>query len=165
MNTLVIKPLYPDFNVCVQTLCKVAWPAGFDTSEDKSKAPQTYQDLIEEYAARKRITIWTGASDKTIFDDPQINHMFRAWHDHAHIFVMADFSAHGEYLASRYQMNMVSRRYGAGDTALKFNAIIDCEVNGQRAYFDKHGDFPHDQRAFTQHWVEYGKSSALERVF
>ena len=160
--TLHVQPLDIMFNACVQTICKRVWPQWFDVSQD---APDTLEKLQAEYAERGRITVWEGASDKTIFGDPQINHMFRAWHDWCHLMGRCDFSIEGEQAAACMQMEHVKTLFGDGDTGQHFCRIIEAEVIGQALYEQLHSSFPEDQMQFVKAYLKYGRATALTMKF
>lgn len=158
MSTLSFRPIDPSFNACVHTMCKAVWPQGFDVSD---KAPETFEDLKAEYAARGRITVWSGASDDTIFDDPGTNHMFRAWHDWCHLHGDFAFDADGELGAALMQCSQVRDQFGNGETAEHFCKLIMIEVVGQCQYEALHGEFPKDQMQFTKAYLNLGPAAAI----
>lgn len=154
MGTLSFKPLCLEFNCAVHTICDTIWPQGFDLSE--TKAPDSLKKLKAEYAERGRITVYSGASDNTIFDDPGTNHKFRAWHDWCHLHLDADFSFQGEVRAAVLQIQHVMFRYGMGDTTYEIMRYLWAEVVGQAAYWQKHRKYVKDQRAFVSAYVAAG---------
>lgn len=168
MGTLNLKPLNIMLNAATQTICKAVWPQGFDTTPEPlpfESERQAYEDLCREYACRKRITVWTGCCDKTIFDDPDINVMFRAWHDWCHIMGGHDFSLEGERQAALMQCEHIKRRYGDGDTGRDLCHLIMIEVLGQAQYAEAHGgNFPVDQMQFTKAYLALG-ATALTASF
>lgn len=87
-----LEPLYPALNKAVEHIVDVLMPDGFDTTDNEEHC-NTYRKL-EGYhkATGGRIIVWTGASNRTIFGAPEINHAFRAWHDWCHLVLEADFS-------------------------------------------------------------------------
>lgn len=91
------------------------------------RAPSTFADIMRQ---GDPLTVWSGASDGTIYADPAVNWAFRAWHDATHI-------------AGRYDFTL------AGETAT-CEAQIRAEIVGQAQYAAAHGHFPVDQAAFVQ---------------
>lgn len=85
-------------------------------------------------------------SQTSIFGEPRINWMFRAWHDAAHLAVDAGFDPEGEAKAARYQI--LQMRFRKVSSPL-FEALVDIEVNGQGNWFAQTGSFPTDQYDFT----------------
>lgn len=150
MSVLKRDPLNPMFNACVQSMCKRVWPQWFDVAE---KAPSSFKALRREYEKRGRITVYNGAPATCIFDDPDINVMFRAWHDFCHLMLDADFTVYGEYRAAQLQMQHVVTLYGNGPTALEFCALVDAEVNGQALYYHRRKEYITDQRAFVEAYL------------
>lgn len=95
--------------------------------------------------ARGVMTVWEGASDKTIWRDARVNHAFRAWHDQCHIRVNAGFTLAGERLACEEQIRELMAAY---PRAHSMAALIRAEVIGQAEHFARTGIFPEDQIAF-----------------
>lgn len=143
------KPLSMHFNVAVLHIASQLFPCGFDVAD---KAPATYADLCEHVAKTGRIAVWSGASDQTMFGDPEVNYAFRAWHDWCHYRGAHTFTREGEAAVAEMQKQHVRTLYGR-DAEL-FCALIDCEVMGQREYADAHdGQFPDDQMAFARAYL------------
>lgn len=150
------EPLSRAFNVAVLHICGKVLPLGFDVSEN---APQNYQELIEHYLATRRVLVWNGASDKTIFADCEVNYAFRAWHDSRHIIGRHDFTREGEFKTMASQCMDVCAIYD-GPQAEYFCAILDAEIMGQFEYAEKRGGFPVDQFGFVQAYLQ-DKQAAL----
>lgn len=106
----------------------------------RDNAPSTFEELMQ-YG----LIIWSGASDNTIYADPKVNHMFRAWHDSLHIKLNAPFTLQGEIYVATEQ----ARQVGSDILA----EIILAEVKGQAEYFDKHGEFPVNQISFIKQYL------------
>lgn len=104
---------------------------------------------IGEFAAfiarRGIMTVWDGASDKTIWRDARVNHAFRAWHDECHIRMNAGFTLAGERLACEEQCREL---LAAHPRAFALANVIRAEVIGQAEHFAATGEFPEDQIAF-----------------
>lgn len=163
MSTLNFKPLSIMFNAAVHTICKAVLPGGFDVGPD---APSTLEALMDEWERRGRFTVWDGACDNTIFDDPQTNQMFRAWHDWCHIQGRFDFTLQGEQAAAHMQCEHIAARYGTGETGQELMALVMMEVVGQKLYADAHGgEFPTDQKAFAKAYLTDGPDAAINATF
>lgn len=161
MSVIICRPLNPMFNCAVQTITKLVWPQWFDIADN---APSNFKALKLEYKVRGRITVYDGGCENTIFDDPDINVMFRAWHDWCHLKGGHDFSVLGELRAADMQMSHVVTLYGNGDTGSKFIRIIDAEVNGQAQYYARHKKYVRNQRAFVEAFISTSNTDAvLER--
>jgi hypothetical protein len=107
-------------------------------------APDTFETLKSNVVSI--LTVWSGASDKTIYGDAAVNHAFRAWHDSLHLKLNAPFTLEGEILVAKFQANALK------NDAL--GAIIMAEVQGQAEYFAKHGTFPENQVEFIQSYLK-----------
>jgi hypothetical protein len=151
MSTLNYKPINPAFNACVQTICKSVWPQSFDVSEN---APSNFEELKADFAKRGRIAVWSGGSEHTIFGEPDINYMFRAWHDWCHLHGNHDFTVEGERNAALMQCEHIRQRYGDGETAAEFCKLVMEEVCGQAEYQKARGHFPNDQVAFARAYLD-----------
>lgn len=145
-----LPAMYPRLNSAVEVVMAYLLPNGFDTT-DIPELCDTYDKLRAHYMSTGRIRVWTGASDRTIFGDPAVNHAFRAWHDLGHIMLQAPFTPEGEEEVCALQMRQLARIMHGGRSGdeIKFMChMLSAEVNGQIAYEKLTGQFPEDQRAF-----------------
>ncbi len=134
------------FNAAVLTICSRVLPGGYDVSDS---APETYDELIAHLDAGGRMIVYSGGSERTIYGDPEVNFAFRAWHDWCHWRGRYDFSHEGERAACAMQGDHLIARYGESSETRRWRRILQAEIIGQREYFDRHGTFPEDQRAFV----------------
>lgn len=119
-------------------------------------APQTYEEVIYQIETHGVIVVWSGASQHTIFGDPETNYAFRAWHDWCHWCGKSDFSPSGETAAAYMQREQLIALYGDTPRTRRWCKIIEAEIIGQIRYREQHGEFPIDQYAFV---VDYLKAS------
>jgi hypothetical protein len=138
------------FNVAVLTICKRLLPEGYDVAID---APETYEQLIARLDSGERMLVYSGGSERTIYGDPEVNYAFRAWHDWCHWRGRHDFSYAGERAACEMQGAHLVTVYGDCPRTRRWRRILRAEVIGQREYFDHHGVFPDDQRAFVEAYL------------
>ena len=134
------------FNAAVLTICNRVLPSGYDVS---AAAPETYEELIAHLDAGERMVVYSGGSERTIYGDPEVNFAFRAWHDWCHWRGRHDFSHMGERAACAMQADHVVTLYGDSPQTRRWRRILQAEIIGQREFFDRHGEFPEDQRAFV----------------
>ena len=134
------------FNAAVLTICNRLWPGGYDVS---LAAPETYEELVAHLDAGGRMVVYSGGSEQTIYGDLEVNFAFRAWHDWCHWRGRFDFSHEGERAACAMQGDHLIARYGESAQTRRWRRILQAEIIGQRDYFDRHGKFPEDQRAFV----------------
>ena len=149
-----MQPMYPQFNELVHHVVRKLMPQGYDTTDNMLEV-NTPEKLVRYYNATGRIMVWTGASDCTMFGDAETNHAFRAWHDYVHVMYGFPFTQEGEQLVAKVQQRQacsIGSDYTHQEREL-FCKLIDCEVNGQVAYFHQHNDFPEDQREFTRQYM------------
>lgn len=107
----------------------------------------TLQNHIKRYEETGKIYIWTGASDRTIFGEPTVNHYFRAWHDYIHITNNLGYDFVGESIVCEIQKSMLPI-----DWVLERN-LVHAEIIGQAQYFMLNGEFLNDQRKFTRRYL------------
>ena len=155
MTTL--KPLDVGFNVAVLQIVSRLFPCGFDVSDN---APDTFEKLQAHYQETGRILVWSGASEQTIFGDPEINYAFRAWHDWRHITESADFSPDGERTVCEKQKADI-REIFDGAQADRFCALLEAEIIGQLAHEKRYGRFPENQRGFVVAWLDRGEHALV----
>ena len=138
------------FNAAVLTICKALLPAGYDVA---AVAPETYEELIAHLDAGRRMLVYSGGAEQTIYGDPEVNYAFRAWHDWCHWRGRHDFSLEGERATCAMQRAHLVALYGESPQTHRWRRILQAEVIGQREHFDRHGVFPDDQRAFVESYL------------
>jgi len=162
---LTDQPLNSGLNAAILAMCLKHLPHGFHASPD---APNTYEELCADYAAKGRVTVWDGASDRTIYGagtaGARVNVAFRAWHDWRHLTMAADFTPQGEARTCYAQIGDLFDAYGVTDETLQWARIIQAEIIGQGRYLERNGDFPVDQMAFVKAFL-VDKDAALNAAF
>ncbi len=144
-----IAPVSRAFNIAVLHITSRVLPCGYDVSEI---APQDFDSLVSHYDKTGRVLVWSGASDRTIFADCEVNYAFRAWHDSKHITGNFPFSWEGESAAMQAQMDDIRALYD-GKIAEYFCDLLTAEIQGQKQYQDARGGFPLDQIGFAQSYL------------
>lgn len=146
------SPLNWQFNAATRALASLHAP-GWTASDD---APGDYETLAERVARDGRVTVWTGASENTIFDDVETNWAFRAWHDAAHLAHGLPFTVEGETATAYVQAAHLIGEYGDDDDVVEMVALLLCEVVGQAERFARYGEFPADQMAYARvYWPKF----------
>lgn len=140
-----------DLDCMVMWMAMQCWPQGWHVS--RHNAPETYDELCQQYELFGKISVREGNSDRTIFSEPRFNQAFRAWHDWTHLHYRYDFSAEGERKTCIAQMNLVCCVYRCTDKALEWCDLIYADVVGQAEYEARHGVFPEDQKGFVQAYL------------
>jgi hypothetical protein len=149
----VTSPLLdPSFNIAILEITRRVLPRGFDVSFD---APSSYEDLHRLLVTGARLRVWAGASDKTIYGDPEINHAFRAWHDWSHWIARQPFTPRGERAVSAAQCRHLLIDYGDNAHTRRWQLIIDAEVVGQNEYQARYQRFPADQAGFVTAYLDH----------
>lgn len=108
----------------------------------------TDSDMIGHYRSTRKLLIWTGGSDATIFGNAEVNWLFRGWHDYCHILsgvcnrehgVRGCFEPIAEYAVADFQC------IGLGD---KLANVVQIEVASQAKHFETTGKFVDNQLDF-----------------
>lgn len=115
-------------------------------------APETYPDLVSMWDDYWRgcIEVSSLHCDNTIYTTPEVNHLFRFWHDWLHLQYSADFSLSGELEIGAIHCKAVADFYGAGSMEHK---LMMADTIGQSTFEAVTGAFPKDQRAFAWRFV------------
>lgn len=149
-------PLDSRMNAAILSVAASLFPDGFDVSED---APGTYPALKEHLDAGKRLVVYDGGCEGTIYVDPTVNHAFRAWHDFSHWKGGHDFSVEGE--CAVFEMQRQHLLYAYGDQAERWIAILNAEVIGQRLFYERYKRFVDDQRGFIDAYLRDPEDTLL----
>lgn len=88
--------------------------------------------------------------ENTIFGDPEINVMFRAWHDEVHLKLNEGFDYMAEARVAFAQISELPEDWR------EEKLLILSEVIGQAAYHEKTGEFVDNQRDFTFNLLSEG---------
>ena len=150
------QPIDKEFNELVLTMAQCLMPHGFEVATD---APQTYEALRDYYNETGKIKVWNGASECTIFGYPVVNWAFRAWHDWVHVMNSLEFTVDDEHSVMRFQQLQIIELLGNTAQAQRFCMYLEAEIDGQAEYFQKHGHFPEDQRAFFNEYIAQRKAA------
>jgi hypothetical protein len=146
-----MEPLDPNLNAAVIAIAKQLFPAGFEVSED---APDTYEKLKAHLHAGKRLVVYGGGSEHTIYGDPAVNYAFRAWHDWTHWTGQHDLTFQGEKAACAAQHRFLIELFGNAAQIDRWAKLISAEIVGQATYFQWHKRFPVDQRGFVEAYLK-----------
>jgi hypothetical protein len=104
--------------------------------------------------AGKRLVVYAGGSQQTIYADPVVNHAFRAWHDWCHYTGRHDLSFEGEVGVCKLQRRHLLELYGNSPQIERWSAIVNAEIIGQATFFDYHKRVPVDQRGFVEAYLK-----------
>lgn len=143
-------PLDPELNQAIVALVEDLLPQGFDVSPD---APETFEELVANYAKTGRLVVSSLHSDRTIYGSPSVNYAFRAWHDWVHVACNCPLTLEGERDAALIQIDQIALYADNQAQAERWARIIFAEVDGQAQYFAQTGDFPTDQVAFVSAYL------------
>lgn len=118
-----------------------------DPVENYINMSEYFKGLKEQWEKNGQIEIWTGASENTIFGEPQINHFFRAWHDLIHIAYDQPFNFGGESTVATIQCSQLPTDW------IFERELITAEVLGQNQYYRIHKEYVVDQRQFAYDYL------------
>lgn len=93
-------PLDPGLNTAIVAIASLLFPNGFDVADI---APDTYDKLKAHLDAGRRMLVWSGASDYTVFGCCEVNWAYRAWHDWCHWQGAHLFTLEGEEATANMQ--------------------------------------------------------------
>ncbi len=161
MNVLLTnRPLDIELNCAILEIATRVPPGGFDVAEE---APSTWAELKTHLDSGKRLVVYSGGSEETIYVDPAVNYAFRAWHDHLHYINQFDFSLDGETAVCDEQCRVLATMSRDERQASRWCRIIQAEVIGQKLYHRLYDLFPADQRAFVLSYLENPDSALAAR--
>ncbi len=146
-----MKPIDPKLNEAILRIARTINPRGYGVSQNP---PSSYDALVAHLDAGKRMVVFDGGSDQTIYASPQVNHAFRAWHDHCHGVGHNDFSIEGEIATWKMQCLHLYLSCGRTLRTRYWAQLLHAEVVGQRLYFARHKNYIHNQRAFVETFLD-----------
>lgn len=139
-------PLDPALNSAIVAIASLLFPAGFDVDD---VAPDTYEKLRAHLDAGRRMLVWSGASEFTVFGCREVNWAYRAWHDWCHWQGAHDFTLEGEEATATMQAEQLAFLYGDTEQTCRWRRIIHADIVEQGRYAAQFGDFPVDQMAYV----------------
>ena len=142
----MLEPLSPELNVAILDMAALLLPDGFDISDN---APHTFDALKRHFHSGRRLVVWSGGSQASIYGDPGVNYAFRAWHDWCHCVGNHDFTLGGEAAACEMQCAQLITRFGDNAVTRRWCRILRAEIIGQALYFERYQRFPDDQYGFV----------------
>lgn len=143
--------LFKHFDAIARLESSRLCPTGYDVGRD---APQSLGECKAYFDRHGRILVSDDNSCDTIYNDPQGNKCFRAWHDWTHIHYGFEFDRVGEYATFRKQCEDM-RNYDIEPERLAgLVNVLRCEIVGQFDYRQANGLYPQYQRAFTIDYLE-----------
>lgn len=134
----------PHHNGLADALHRAARAAGLPRWQARDAAPQTLPDVLNSNTATGALTVWAGASDRTVWGDPRLNHLFRSWHDWAHVRTGAGFAPAAEIALAEWQAAEAERSVGSA-----FARLVFLEIAGQASEYLKTGRFLSNQLEWT----------------
>jgi len=145
-----MQPLDTGLNVAIMHIATKLFPTGFDVSPN---APNTFEELKAHLDTGKRMVVFSGGSDASIYADPEVNWCFRAWHDWCHWRGNHPLSLAGECATCAMQAQHLLTLYGNGPSVRRWIAILHAEIIGQADFYRDHGHFPDNQYEFVTRYL------------
>ena len=102
---------------------------------------QHFNELYEKPYHARRIRVFNGGNEKTIFTDPTVNLLFRGWHDLGHMTLQAPFTREGEVAVAEWMASFLDSEID--------KKILRADVIDQYDHWEKTNKFVDDQRAFV----------------
>ncbi len=124
-------------------------------------APNSYKALKQFshcLTSGESLPVFNGACDQTIYEKPNDNVTFRAWHDAIHLENNLSFKPLDEIQVGLIHCQQL-RAIGAPVHVI--NAVY-FDVIGQIEYYSKHGHFVVDQKAFVQDCLIHGLVKTID---
>ena len=118
-------------------------------------APETWDEL-SAFKQGKLIPVASYGSEKTIYDSPMFNYLFRFWHDVLHLETGYDLSYEGEMAVAQMHVNCA---INAGLSQLAVD-IMAIDTKGQVEYYRRRHAFVDDQEAFMYSALRVGYKTA-----
>lgn len=140
------SPFDSRLNIAILHITSRLLPNGFDVSD---VAPDTYEKLKAHLCAGKRMAVWSGGSEATVYGHRSVNFAFRAWHDFCHWEGGHDFTLEGEIATCEMQCQHLFEFYGDCERIQVWCSLLRAEIVGQALFFHRHKRFPDDQRSFV----------------
>lgn len=153
----------------IRAAARLAKEVGFSYEPTPAPfAPCTAYEVSIEYKdcvkTHRSFRVWNGASDQTVFTNREGNYAFRFWHDViSHGSHGLGFDTDDEIKAGMHWVERVAGEFGAQSIEAMIAYADTC---GQTLYCQQTGDFPSDQLAFVEKYLnvgdEHGTVKALE---
>src|SRR4051794_1017008 len=128
----MLKPLDPGLNSAILCIAAELFPDGFDVSSD---APDTYRKLRAHLDVGRRMGVYNGGCENTIYAYPYVNYAFRAWHDPCHYSGKHNFSLKGEQETCLMQCSQLRRLYGDNGNIRHWANLLDADIVGVCRYY------------------------------
>lgn len=123
-------------------------------AEIVDKAPASLGELVDRWSGLGPVPVSGEHAEHTIWGHPDLNAIFRAWHDSLHVLDAREFDPEGERAIARLHLRICETE---GE-----REVLWAETEGQSAYFRRWGVFPRLQRAFVVHSIRVGLEKAIE---
>jgi hypothetical protein len=153
-----MSPLSQSLENQLVTLCSRKAPYRIEALPMDNGHPENLQELLKATARDwrdtngmllgQRVPVWSGASDKTIWSSPSVNHLLRAWHDSHHVLLDADMSTAGEKRCAKYACSLI--------TGALERQTLWCELAGQTYYWAEWKAHIDNQRNFVRDCLLHG---------
>lgn len=132
-----IESLELDINMKYRKICELV-----NVNHASDIAPETLEGIYNDMR-NGMFHVWTGASDKTIFSSPLMNHKYRVVHDFYHALFNCETTPEGELKLWQclVKNNLLPLSIAAA-------LVLHVEHVGQVQRFKDTGKFPEDQRQF-----------------
>jgi hypothetical protein len=162
-----------DFTAARQQLTRLVHSQSLISQAQRGIVPDFRPDAPDEYLAlcraggqmafTRKLPIWDGASDSTIYLSAEANRQFRFWHDMGHLETGLSFSAADEEALQRAHHIPRLEKFGLERGSLAWK-LYEADTVGQIEYYLQFRDFPTDQLAFSTTYA-LSPADALARTW
>ena len=130
---------------------RLAKDIGFSYEPVASGHPETYEAVLLEYGQcmrqRRGFRVWSGASDNTVYTNPEGNYAFRFIHDIFHAVFKLDWSYASEMAVAQRHIAEVSNAFGASSIEAQ---LIAADTLWQVKHYANTGKFVENQLEFAR---------------
>lgn len=148
-----IRPLSRTLALALLYRCCAPGPWRIEAAIVDGPAPSSLDELLGAWPGSGPVPVSGANAEHTIWGHPDLNALFRAWHDAEHVRLSAEFTTEGERAVACAAVRLPEN---VGDAD-----ILWVETWGQHVHRVRHGVYPRLQRAFTVCAVREGIESAL----
>lgn len=114
---------------------------------DLNDAQATFEYFKEHWRLYKTIPMWNDGSECNIFGCPNINAMFRAWHDYMHVVTDNNFTLEGEIRTFNVQKRMIPKHWKLE------KLLMQAEIVGQGIWYTFSNKTIPNQRTFALDYI------------
>jgi hypothetical protein len=150
-------PLSVEFNIAVKRMQELYAPLGYVVVSD-DKVPQSLPEL-KRHIQRLGGVIPVSEENvsPTIYGDPEVELMLRAWFVSVLATIDAPFTDDGMQKAFNYMIWQLISCYPYEDKVGYWIKLLHADLVGQLKHGRVYGSYPLDPRQFVKEYIEHGE--------